>query len=145
MTLQLADKSIIRPFGIAEDVLVKVGKFLFPIDFVVIDIEEDDDVPLILGWPFMKTARMMIDIDDGLIKVCVQDEDVSFNLFEVIKHSIDKGAYFKLDAIDDAIMDVQKQVHIHPLDRALTNALKVLNVDDEKEIEDCLKELDASK
>ncbi|MCI86580.1 hypothetical protein A2U01_0107861, partial [Trifolium medium] len=49
----------------AEDVLVKVDKFMFPIDFVVMDIEEDDDVPLILGRPFMKTARMMIDIDDG--------------------------------------------------------------------------------
>ncbi|CAJ2663308.1 unnamed protein product [Trifolium pratense] len=48
MTLQLADKSITRPSGMAEDVLVKVDKFMFPIDFVVMDIEEDDDVPLIL-------------------------------------------------------------------------------------------------
>ncbi|MCI75964.1 hypothetical protein A2U01_0097233, partial [Trifolium medium] len=55
MTLQLADKSITRPSGMVEDVLVKVDKFMFPIDFVVMDIEEDDDVPLILGRPFMKT------------------------------------------------------------------------------------------
>ncbi|MCI47471.1 hypothetical protein A2U01_0068713, partial [Trifolium medium] len=48
-----------------------------PIDFVVMDIEEDDDVPLILGRPFMKTTRMMIDIDDGVMKVRVQDEVVS--------------------------------------------------------------------
>ncbi|MCI72874.1 hypothetical protein A2U01_0094138, partial [Trifolium medium] len=47
MTLQLADKSITHPSGIAEDVLVEVDKFMFPIDFVVMDIEEDDDVPLI--------------------------------------------------------------------------------------------------
>ncbi|XP_045810252.1 uncharacterized protein LOC123904661 [Trifolium pratense] len=76
MTLQLADKSITRPSGMAEDVLVKVDKFMFPIDFVVMDIEEDDDVPLILGRPFMKTARMMIDIDDGVMKVRVQDEEI---------------------------------------------------------------------
>lgn len=56
MTLLLADKSVTRPSGIAEDVLVKVDKFQFPIDFVVMHIEEDDDVPLILGRPFMKTA-----------------------------------------------------------------------------------------
>ncbi|XP_058733424.1 uncharacterized protein LOC131605042 [Vicia villosa] len=64
MTLQLAYKSVTKPSGIAEDVLVNIDKFLFPIDFVVMDIEEDDDVPLILGCPFMKTARMMIDIED---------------------------------------------------------------------------------
>ncbi|MCI53918.1 hypothetical protein A2U01_0075165, partial [Trifolium medium] len=45
LTLQLADKSITRPLGMAEDVLAKVDKFMFPIDFVVMDIEEDDDVP----------------------------------------------------------------------------------------------------
>ena len=56
MTLQLADKSVARPMGIAEDVFVKVDKFVFPVDFVVMDIEEDDDVPLILGRTFMLAA-----------------------------------------------------------------------------------------
>ncbi|MCI81889.1 hypothetical protein A2U01_0103163, partial [Trifolium medium] len=46
-----------------------------PIDFVVMDIDEYDDVPLILGRPFVKTAHMMIDIDDGIMKVRVQDEE----------------------------------------------------------------------
>ncbi|XP_058745879.1 uncharacterized protein LOC131618729 [Vicia villosa] len=86
MTLQLADKSLTSPYGVAQDMLVKVDKFLFPVDFVVVDMEEDRDVPLILGRPFMKTARMMIDIDDGLMKVRVQDEEVTFNLFEAMKH-----------------------------------------------------------
>ncbi|XP_050920467.1 uncharacterized protein LOC127138111 [Lathyrus oleraceus] len=90
MTLQLVDKSITRPHGVAEDVLVKVDKFLFPINFVVIDMEEDDDAPLILGRPFMKIARMMIDINDVLMEVRVQDEKVCFNLFEAMKHSQDK-------------------------------------------------------
>ncbi|XP_058745887.1 uncharacterized protein LOC131618737 [Vicia villosa] len=81
MTLQLADKSLTSPYGVAQDMLVKVDKYLFPVDFVVVDMEEDRDVPLILGRPFMKTARMMIDIDNGLMKVRVQDEEVTFNLF----------------------------------------------------------------
>lgn len=119
MTLQLANTSITRPSRIVEDVLVNMDKFLFPVDFVVMDIEDDDDVPLILGRPFLKTERMMIDIDNGLIKVWVLDKEVSFKLFEAMKHSKDKGVSFKkIDAIDEAIMDVWKQVHIStPLDK----------------------------
>jgi len=77
MTLQLADRSIKHPYGIVEDLLVKVDKFLFPVDFVVIDIEEDLEVPLILGRPFMKTAKVIIDVDKGKLKVCVENEEVS--------------------------------------------------------------------
>ncbi|XP_058746302.1 uncharacterized protein LOC131619196 [Vicia villosa] len=74
MTLQLADKSTTSPHGVALDLLVKVDKFFFLVDFVVINMEEDVDAPLIICRPFMKTARMMIDVDDGLMKVRVQDE-----------------------------------------------------------------------
>jgi len=49
MTLQLADCSITRPFGVAEDVLIKVHQFTFPVDFVIMDIEEDEEIPMILG------------------------------------------------------------------------------------------------
>jgi len=51
--------------------IVKVDKFLFPVDFVVMDMEEDAKVPLILGRPFMKTAKIIIDADKGKLKVCV--------------------------------------------------------------------------
>ncbi|CAJ2654820.1 unnamed protein product [Trifolium pratense] len=146
MTLQLADKSITRPSGMAEDVLVKVDKFIFPIDFVVMDIEEDDDVPLILGRPFMKTARMMIDIDDGVMKVRVQDEEVSFNLWEAMKHPHEKDMCFKLDATEEAILDVRKQAHRpSSLEQALTDAFEALDPEKEEEIEDFLKQLDAFK
>lgn len=56
MTLHLVNKFITKPSGIAEDVLVKVDKFLFPIDFIMMDIKEYGDMPLILGRLFMKTA-----------------------------------------------------------------------------------------
>lgn len=56
----------------------------------------------------MKTARMMIDIDDGLMKVRVQDEEVCFNLFEDMKNSKDTGDYFRIDATGEAIMEVKK-------------------------------------
>ena len=70
MTLQLVDRSIKHPYGIVEDMIVKVDKFLFPVDFVVMDIEEDAEVPLILGRSFMKTAKVIIDVDKGKLKVC---------------------------------------------------------------------------
>lgn len=63
-----------------------MNKFLFPIDFVVLEIEVDDDTPLILGRPFTKTARMIIDVDDGIMKIRVQDEEVSFKLFEAMQN-----------------------------------------------------------
>ena len=63
MTLQLANRSIKHPYGVVEDLLVKVDKFLFLVDFVVMDIEEDVDVPVILGRPFMITAKVIIDVD----------------------------------------------------------------------------------
>jgi len=60
MTLQLVDRPIKYPHGIVEDILVKVDKFRFPVDFVVMDIEEDVEVPLILGRPFMKTTKVIM-------------------------------------------------------------------------------------
>nr|GEV87388.1 reverse transcriptase domain-containing protein [Tanacetum cinerariifolium] len=62
MTLELADRSITRPKGVAEDVFVKVGKFHFPTDFVVVDFEADPRVPLILGRSFLRTGRTLIDV-----------------------------------------------------------------------------------
>ncbi|XP_022866955.1 uncharacterized protein LOC111386723 [Olea europaea var. sylvestris] len=65
VTLQLADRSLTHPRGIIEDVLVKVDKLIFPADFLILDMEEDKDVPIILGRPFLATARALIDVQQG--------------------------------------------------------------------------------
>ncbi|GKG04198.1 reverse transcriptase domain-containing protein, partial [Tanacetum coccineum] len=62
MILELADRMISTPTGIAEDVFVKVGTFFFSADFVVVDYIADPQVPLILGRPFLRTARALIDV-----------------------------------------------------------------------------------
>nr|GEW60941.1 hypothetical protein [Tanacetum cinerariifolium] len=62
MTLELVDRSITRPKGVAEDVFVKVGKFHFPTDFVMVDFEADPREPLILGRSFLRTGRALIDV-----------------------------------------------------------------------------------
>ena len=62
ISLQLADRSIKYPRGVIEDVLVKVDKFIFPADFIVLDMDEDEEIPLILGRPFLVTCGTLIDV-----------------------------------------------------------------------------------
>ncbi|GJT79635.1 reverse transcriptase domain-containing protein [Tanacetum coccineum] len=78
MTLELADRSITEPIGIAKDVRLMVGKFQFPADFVVVDFEPDPRVPLILGRSFLKTSRALIDVYEGEITLRVGKEAITF-------------------------------------------------------------------
>nr|KYP45027.1 hypothetical protein KK1_033488 [Cajanus cajan] len=120
MTLQLADRSIKIPHGIVEDMIVKVDKFMFPVDFVVMDMEEDVEVPLILGRPFMKTTRVIIDMDEGKLKVRVQDEEVSFNVFETTKFPKGNKDCFRIDVLDDVYLETQNDFKSSsPLEKAL--------------------------
>ncbi|KAK5825764.1 hypothetical protein PVK06_020630 [Gossypium arboreum] len=77
MSIQLADKTIRFPRGIIEDVLVKIDKFIFPVDFIVLDIEEDSNTPLILGRPFLATAKTIIDVGTGELTLLVEDETIT--------------------------------------------------------------------
>ena len=90
MTLQLADHSIKKPHGIIEDVLVKVDKFIFPVDFVVLDFEEDSKCHLILGRPFLNTGRAIIDVHEGKITLRVGNESVKFVIPRLMKHPIEE-------------------------------------------------------
>ena len=96
----MADRSITYPRGIVEDVLVKVDKFIFPIDFIVLDMEEDHKVPLILGRPFLATGKAMIDVQQGNFVLRINDEQFTFNVFKSMKYSSSADTCFKIDAID---------------------------------------------
>ena len=85
MTLQMADRTLAHPEGILEDVLIKVGKFVFPVDFVVINIKEDKQVLLLLGRPFVATGAALIDVKKGELTLRVGDEAVHFNLNDSLK------------------------------------------------------------
>nr|GEW98071.1 reverse transcriptase domain-containing protein [Tanacetum cinerariifolium] len=87
MTLELADRSITRPKGVFEDVFVKVEKFHFPTDFVVVDFEVDPRVPLILGRSFLRTSRALINVHGEEITLRVNDEAVTFNLNQTTRYS----------------------------------------------------------
>jgi len=107
MTLQLANRYIKHPYGVVEDLIVKVDTFLFLVDFVVMDIK-DVEVSLILGRPFMKTTKIIIDVDKGKLKMCVENEEVSFNVFEAMKHPNDKKDCFRHDVIEEESGKVQR-------------------------------------
>ena len=85
MSLQMVYRSMTQPEGILEDVLVKVGKFIFPMDFVVIDIEENKEIPLLLGRPFLATSVALIDIKKGELTLRVGTKKVHFNLNQSLK------------------------------------------------------------
>nr|GEU94022.1 reverse transcriptase domain-containing protein [Tanacetum cinerariifolium] len=104
MTLELADRLITRPKGVAKDVFVKVGKFHFPTDFVVVDFEADPRVPLILGRSFLRTDHALIDVYGEEITLRVNDESVTFNLNLTIRYSstFDDNSMNQVDVIDIA-------------------------------------------
>ncbi|CAL1379094.1 unnamed protein product [Linum trigynum] len=80
MSVQLVDRSIIHPRGIVEDLLVRVGRFFYPVDFVVLDINEDTEVPLILGRPFLATTKALIDVHDGTLVLRDGEEKIMFSI-----------------------------------------------------------------
>nr|GEX40758.1 reverse transcriptase domain-containing protein [Tanacetum cinerariifolium] len=97
-----ADRSITCPKGVAEDVFVKVGKFHFPTDFVVVDFKADLRVPLILGRSFLRTGRALIDVYGEEIILRVNDESITFNLNQTMRYSstCDDTSVNRVDVID---------------------------------------------
>ncbi|GKB27016.1 reverse transcriptase domain-containing protein, partial [Tanacetum coccineum] len=86
MTLELADRSITRPKGVAEDIFVKVRNFHFPTDFVFVDFEADPRVPLILGISFLRTSRALIDVYEGELVLRDGNEQITFHVNGTSKH-----------------------------------------------------------
>nr|GFB32611.1 reverse transcriptase domain-containing protein [Tanacetum cinerariifolium] len=104
MTLELANRSISRPVGVAKDVFVKVGTFHFPADFVVIDFDANPRVPLILGRSFLKTRRALTDVFEGELTLRVGKKAITFNLDQTSRYSANYNDMManQIDVIDMA-------------------------------------------
>nr|GFD03537.1 reverse transcriptase domain-containing protein [Tanacetum cinerariifolium] len=87
MTLELMDRLVSEPIGIAKDVSVKVGVFHFPTNFVVVDFKPDPRVPLILGRCFLKTGRALIDVHKGQLTLRIRNEAITYNLDQTSRYS----------------------------------------------------------
>nr|GEV19095.1 hypothetical protein [Tanacetum cinerariifolium] len=112
MTLELADRSISQPIGVAEDVYVKVGKFHFPADFVVVDFDADPRVPLILRRSFLKTERALIDFFEGELTLRVAKEAITFNLDQTSRYAANYNDMManRTDVIDMACEEYSQEV-----------------------------------
>ena len=105
-----------------EDVLVKVDKFIFPADFIVLDIEEGKEIPIILGRPFLATGRAMIDVQKEELKLKVQDDEVRFSVFNAVRNPAESDACFMIDAVE-AIVPSQSGL-TDPLEASLVQNAK---------------------
>ena len=107
VSIQLADRSLRYPRGVLEDVLVKVNELIFPADFLVLEMEDAPtpgrDLPLILGRPFMRTAKTMINVHEGTLMMSMNEETIKFNVFDAFKFPNDEGACFSIDIIDELV------------------------------------------
>ncbi|GKB71763.1 reverse transcriptase domain-containing protein [Tanacetum coccineum] len=112
MTLELADRSISEPIGIAEDVYVTVGKFQFPTDFMVVDFGPDPRVPLILERSFLKTNHALIDVYEGEITLRVGREAITFNLDQTSRYTANYNHMTanQIDVIDMACEEYSQEV-----------------------------------
>ncbi|GJR42495.1 reverse transcriptase domain-containing protein [Tanacetum coccineum] len=104
MSVRLVDRSFQYPIGIAKNKLVEVGKFTFPSDFVILEMEEDSKVPLILGRPFLHTADAVIRVKQKQLNLGVRTEQIIFNIDYAIKHSyLNDDSRFSIDVIDEIL------------------------------------------
>ncbi|CAL9001065.1 unnamed protein product [Prunus brigantina] len=107
ISLQLADRSVKYPRGIVEDILVQVDKLILPADFVVLDMEEapihDRELPILLGRPFMATAKTIIDVQNGLLTLTVLGETVQFKVFESLSHPSSSFDCCSIDVLDSIV------------------------------------------
>ncbi|GJT57550.1 reverse transcriptase domain-containing protein [Tanacetum coccineum] len=119
MSVRLADRSFQYPIRIAENMLVKVGKFTFLVNFVILEMEEDRKVPLILGRHFLHTAYAIICVKQKQINIGVDSERMIFSIDSAMKHSyLNDDTCFSIDVIDEIVKEY--------FDALLNEASKIL-------------------
>ncbi|RDY14454.1 hypothetical protein CR513_00473, partial [Mucuna pruriens] len=102
MTIQLANRSVVQPLGVLEDVLVQVDELIFPADFYVLDMEDKTQGK---GRPFLMTAKTKIDVHVGTLSMEFGDTLVYFNIFETMNHPVEDTSLFGIDLIDELVKE----------------------------------------
>ncbi|XP_074319935.1 uncharacterized protein LOC141656777 [Silene latifolia] len=113
MTREMADRSLKSPMGVLEDVPVRVGKYFIPVNFIVMDMANKSQVPIILGRPFLHTAGVLIDVRDDSLKLRVVDDTIKFVLDNALKNPHLVASYYMLNVVDPPDNDC----HVYCLDR----------------------------
>ncbi|MGG6712804.1 UNVERIFIED_CONTAM: retroviral-like aspartic protease, partial [Salmonella enterica subsp. enterica serovar Weltevreden] len=97
VVIQLADRSFTYPDGVVEDVLVRVGSLIFPVDFYIVNMDDSPSYHaphMLLGRPFMKTAKTKIDVDQGTLSFEFDGEILTYDVFDAMKHPSDVESVF---------------------------------------------------
>nr|GEW11821.1 reverse transcriptase domain-containing protein [Tanacetum cinerariifolium] len=156
MSLRLADQSFQHPIGIAENMLVEVGKFTFLVDFVILKMEEDSKVPLILERPFLHTADAVIRVKQKQLNLGVGTESMTFSIDFAMKHSyLNDDTCFSIDVIDeileeyfDALLDEGSEI-LHSIEGTILeeklfaefDEIMAMNIEENSESESETEEL----
>ncbi|CAN6567565.1 unnamed protein product [Malus baccata var. baccata] len=126
--IQLADRSNAYPKGVLEDVLVQVNNLVFPADFYVLEMDESDhapSLPILLGRPFMKTARTKIDVYSGTLSMEFDGDVVNFNLSDSIKYPSDDHSCFSIDIIDSLAQGYLDDLNDDALEKVITRGMEL--------------------
>ncbi|XP_050914813.1 uncharacterized protein LOC127129724 [Lathyrus oleraceus] len=132
MTLQFVNHSVKKPYGIVEDVLVKIDKFVFLVDFIILETPEDEEIPLILGRPFLETLRCLINIEKGTITFKVYDEELKIDVWNTMKYKDDVCTSHTIEVLDQVMTyDNPLNAPQLPLERVLSLSI----FDSDKEVD----------
>ncbi|XP_020263123.1 uncharacterized protein LOC109839099 [Asparagus officinalis] len=122
ISLQLADRSVKYPVGILEDVPIQVGKFFIPVDFVILEIEEDSNIPIILGRPLLATAGAIIDVKSGMISLNIREKTIEFDLSNAMKFPLTDKVCYMVDVIDKCTHEqLANHYSADPLEKCLVS------------------------
>ncbi|XP_050918921.1 uncharacterized protein LOC127136407 [Lathyrus oleraceus] len=121
MTLEFADHLVKKPYGIVEDVLVKIDKFVFPVDFVILEMPEDEEIPLILGRPFLETGWCLINIEEATMTLKVYDEELKIDVRNTMRYKDDICTSHTIETLDQVMTyDSPLNAPQSPLERVLS-------------------------
>ncbi|XP_015947182.1 uncharacterized protein LOC107472145, partial [Arachis duranensis] len=136
--LQLAYGSVKFPSGVVEDMIVRVGPFAFPTEFVVLDMDGHRSASLILGRPFLATGRTLIDVQKGEVILRVNEDEYMLNAVKAVKHPDTPEKCMSIDTIDSLVEEVNMTER---LEEELTDIFYDVqpNLEEPKEIKEPLK------
>lgn len=101
--LKFADHSTKHAYGIVEDIRVIIKEFSFPVDFVIMDMLEDEETPIILGRPFFLTSRCNINMEKGILNLKTYDDEITLNVLENMRREREKGNHYHVGMIKTCV------------------------------------------
>ncbi|KAJ9547606.1 hypothetical protein OSB04_020149 [Centaurea solstitialis] len=139
MTIQLADRSIKYPVGIAKDVLVQVDKLVFPADFVILDIKDEVKVPLILGRPFLNTAQAVINVAERQLSLGIGEDRITFSIDQAMSYAISTDDRDYEDDFNQSF-EMELNNHLYETRKVEHENMEIPQVEGEDKFEDIKQE-----